>query len=258
MSSSVFETWSNELKAWAIPHDILDRAPESPWIHPVSTFTPSGDLFVDTLSRLRALEALTSDSSVLDIGCGGGRAAFGLTPPATHVIGVDHQQGMLDVFTEQAQQRSVACTTVLGDWPDVSSKTPTADVVVCHHVLYNVQDIEPFVRAMSDHAKRRVVVEMPQLHPLSSLSALWKEFWNIDRPTQPSSNDAVEVIRACGFDARSELFTQELGVRPVTDDDVRFTRIRLCLTPDRDADIRTFLEQHPVTSRALATIWWDV
>jgi hypothetical protein len=25
------------------------------------------------------------------VGCGGGRAAFGLVPPARHVVGVDHQ-----------------------------------------------------------------------------------------------------------------------------------------------------------------------
>lgn len=258
MNSSAFEEWSIHLKQWAIPQRILDAAPESPWIHPVSTFTPSGDLFVNTPSRLRALEALPDGGSVLDIGCGGGRAAFGLTPPAAHVIGVDHQQGMLDVFTDQANQRQLTCSTVLGDWPDVEEETPHADVVVCHHVLYNVQDIAPFIDALSRHATRRVVVEIPQHHPLSSLSALWKEFWNLDRPTQPSSTDAVDVIRACGYDPQYENFTQELGVRQVTDDDVRFTRIRLCLTSDRDNDIREYLQRNPVTSRALTAIWWDV
>lgn len=258
MDSPVFEAWSKNLQEWAIPQHILDGAPESPWIHPVSTFTPTGDLFIETPSRLRALEALPDGGSVLDIGCGGGRAAFGLTPPAQHVIGVDHQQGMLDVFTEQARQRKVECSTVLGDWPDVSEQTPHAGVVVCHHVLYNVQNIAPFIHALSEKARKRVVVEIPQHHPLSSLSGLWKEFWNLDRPTHPSSADAVDVIRACGYDPHFENFTQEHGIRPVTDDDVRFTRIRLCLTPDRDNDIRQYLQRNPVTSRALTAIWWDV
>lgn len=258
MDSPVFEAWSKNLQEWAIPQHILDAAPESPWIHPVSTFTPTGDLFVETPSRLRALEALPDGGSVLDIGCGGGRAAFGLTPPAQHVIGIDHQQGMLDVFTEQARQRKVECSTVLGDWPDVSEQTPHADVVVCHHVLYNVQNIAPFIHALSEKARKRVVVEIPQHHPLSSLSGLWKEFWNLDRPTHPSSADAVDVIRACGYDPHFENFTQEHGIRPVSDDDVRFTRIRLCLTPDRDNDIRQYLQRNPVTSRALTAIWWDV
>lgn len=257
MSTDIFSSWSTSLKLWGIPPHILDAAPESPWIHPVSTFTPTGNLFVDTPSRLHALEVLPADGSVLDIGCGGGRAAFGLTPPAASVIGVDHQQEMLDVFCAQASERHIACQTILGDWPDVSAQTPSADVVVCHHVLYNVQDLAPFIRAMSDHADRRVVVEIPRMHPLSSLSPLWKEFWNLDRPTSPNCSDAAELIRALGFDAHIEEFTQEIGIRPVTDDDVKFTRIRLCLSADRDTDIRDFLENNPVTERHLAAIWWD-
>lgn len=258
MTSDVFEHWTASLQQWGIPQHILDAAPQSPWIHPVSTFTPHGDLFVDVPSRHRALEPLVDGGSVLDIGCGGGRAAFGLTPPATHVIGVDHQQGMLDVFADQAQQRNVTYETVLGDWPDVAEQTPIADVVVCHHVFYNVQNLAPFVHALSSHARKRVVVEIPTLHPLSSLSPLWKEFWNLDRPISPSSLDALELVRALGYNAHHEEFVQETPVRPVTDTDVEFTRIRLCLPADRDDDIRAYMEAHPVTQRHLATIWWDV
>ena len=255
---SALQKWSDSLPLWAIPQEIIDRAPTSPWIHPVSTFTPKGDLFVDTPSRMRALEALPDEGSVLDIGCGGGRAAFGLVPPAAHVIGVDHQQGMLDVFASQAAERSVACDTVLGDWPDVSDRTPSADVVVCHHVFYNVADLAPFVNAMSTHARRRVVVELPMHHPLSGLSAMWKRFWNLDRPVSPTAHDALAVVRELGFGARLEEFTQVSGVRPVTDEDVEFTRIRLCLGADRDGEIRAHLEANPVTERHLAAVWWDV
>lgn len=258
MTNDAMEHWAHSLQQWGIPQNILDSAPQSPWIHPVSTFTPQGNLHVDVPSRHRALEVLNSGGSVLDIGCGGGRAAFGLVPPATHVIGVDHQQEMLDVFADQAKQRGVSCNTVLGDWPDVANDTATADVVICHHVFYNVQNLAPFVHALSSHAHKRVVVEVPTLHPLSSLSAMWKEFWNLDRPTSPSSLDALAVVRALGYDAHLEEFVQESEVRSVTNTDVEFTRIRLCLTADRDTDIRAYLESHPVTQRHLATIWWDV
>lgn len=250
--------WSESLTAWAIPGEILDKAPTSPWIHPVSSFTPKGDLYVDTPSRLCALEALPDGGSVLDVGCGGGRAAFGLVPPATHVVGVDHQPGMLEVFAAQAEERGATCETVLGDWPDVAEHTPIADVVVCHHVLYNVSDLVPFVHSLSDHARRRVVVELPMHHPLSGLSAMWKMFWDLDRPVSPTAYDALAVVRELGYDAKLEEFVQTTGVRPVTDEDVVFTRIRLCLEAERDAEVRAHLESHPVTERRLATIWWDV
>ena len=258
MTESALAHWAQSLPTWAIPSHIIDAAPQSPWIHPVASFVPEGNLHVETPSRLRALEALADGGSVLDVGCGGGRAAFGLIPPARHVIGVDHQQGMLDVFAREAGARGVTCDTVLGDWPNVAGNTPSADVVTCHHVFYNVADLKPFVDALSSHAKQRVVVELPQQHPLSSLSPMWKEFWDLDRPTSPTHHDALAAVRECGYAAQMDEWTQPLGVRPVTDQDVEFTRIRLCLTAKRDADIRQFMESHPVTERRLATIWWDI
>lgn len=196
--------------------------------------------------------------SVLDIGCGGGRAAFGLTPPAGFVVGVDHQTGMLEVFADEARVRDVDVQTVLGDWPDVADDTPVCDVVTCHHVFYNVATLVPFVEALTSHARHRVVVELPQRHPLSSMSPMWKHFWNLDRPTQPTAHDALAVVESTGVRAQIELFDTAIEQRPVTDRDVEFTRIRLCLTADRDAEIRRHMEDHPVTVRQMATIWWDV
>ena len=256
------EQWAANLASWGIPDHILAAAPQSPWIHPVSTFTPSGDLHVDTPSRHRALEAIESirNPSVLDIGCGGGRAAFGLVPPATSVIGVDHQQGMLDVFIDQAHQRGVEVTTVLGDWPDVAAETPVADVVVCHHVFYNVAPLVPFAAALTEHARRRVVVELPERHPLTHLSDAWKHFWDLTRPIAPTAEDALVVVRSMGLDAHLERWTVPAGesTPEVSDLDVEHMRIRLCLPADRDPDVRAFLESRTPTGRDLAAIWWDV
>jgi SAM-dependent methyltransferase len=250
--------WSTSLSQWAIPEAIMQQAPESPWIHPVSKFTPEGNLFVDTPSRLRALEALGKNGTVLDVGCGGGRGAFGLVPPAQHVVGVDHQQGMLDVFAHEASVRDITFDVILGDWPDVAHITPVCDVVICHHVFYNVAHLEPFIHALSAHARRRVVVELPQQHPLASMSPMWKKFWNLDRPISPTADDALSVVTSLGYEAHLEKFTQDIAVHNVTQDDVRFTRIRLCLTADRDAEIYEYLTQHPIGHRENATLWWDV
>lgn len=259
-SSDPFDHWRTSLQQWAIPQHIIDGAPESPWIHPVENFVPRGDLHVEVPSRLRALEALDGqEPSVLDIGCGGGRAAFGLVPPAVHVVGVDHQQGMLDVFTAQAEDRGVRCTTVLGDWPEAAPRTPVCDVVVCHHVFYNVQNLRPFVEQLTSHAGRRVVVELPGHHPLSNMSPAWEHFWDLSRPVSPTADDALACVRSLGIDAHIEWFEDPPSVpREPTDDEVRHTRVRLCLTPDRDDDIRTFLRDNPRAPRRLATIWWDV
>lgn len=259
MNANPAHDWANALARWAIPQEIIDQAPQSPWIHPVESFRPTGDLFVESPSRLRALEALHGGApSVLDIGCGGGRAAFGLTPPATRVVGVDHQQVMLDVFTTEAQARGLDVETVLGNWPDVADITPTCDVVVCHHVFYNVANIEPFVHELSTHANMRVVVELPLRHPLSHLSDCWQHFWNLDRPTTPTAHDALEVVRSLGYDAVIEVIDSPPPPHIVTDADVEHTRIRLCLPASRDGEIREFLLSHPRQGRTVATLWWNV
>ncbi|MFM8626049.1 MAG: class I SAM-dependent methyltransferase [Actinomycetota bacterium] len=254
---TALEHWADALPRWGIPDHILRAAPESPWIHPVASFTPGDDVHVDTPSRSRALEALPAGGSVLDVGCGGGRAAFGLVPPATTVVGVDHQQEMLDVFGAQAASRGVGARTILGDWPAVADATPACDVVVCHHVFYNVADLGPFVRALTSHARRRVVVELPQHHPLSSLTPFWRQFWDLERPEAPTHHDALAAVRETGVDAHMEEFTQPLPSGAITDNHVAHTRVRLCLTPDRDPEVRAAMEMHRVTERSVATIWWD-
>lgn len=257
---SADERWSESLRQWGIPHHILDAAPQSPWIHPVANFRPTGNPFVDTPSRLRALEALTGDHpSVLDVGCGGGKAAFGLTPPATAVFGVDHQQAMLDVFVEEAETRGVQVGTALGDWPAIAPGVPMCDVVTCHHVFYNVQQLPPFAAALGDHARRRVVVEMPLHHPLSTLSSAWLHFWNLRRPHTPTAYDAQAVLLEMGIDAHLEEFeiAAPTPPLPVTDLDVEHTRIRLCLPAARDPEVRDFLESNPPGPRASTTLWWD-
>ncbi len=258
--SDFAERWATDLRSWGIPEHILSTAPQSPWIHPVSSFTPQGDLHVETPSRHRALDVLDgpSNATVLDVGCGGGRAAYGLVPPATKVVGVDHQQGMLDVFSAQATEREVQCVTVLGNWPAVEHDTPNADVVVCHHVVYNVADLVPFIHSLTTHAQRRVVLELPMRHPLSHLSDAWKHFWDLERPTTPTAYDALNLVRSTGVDAHIAEFETEPEPVRMGDLDVEHMRIRLCLTEDRDAEVRAFLAARQPIARELATIWWDI
>ncbi len=85
-------------------------------------------------------------------------------------------------------------TTVEGRWPDVADATPVADVVVCHHVAYNVADIEPFLLALTAHARLAVVLVLPPRHPLSAWNDAWRHFWGLERPTEPTADDLAEVL----------------------------------------------------------------
>jgi precorrin-6B methylase 2 len=101
---------------------------------------------------------------------------FALVSKAKNVIGVDHQSEMLEMFAKNAERFGVSHREIEGFWPDVADKTPAVDVVVSHHVAYNVSNIEEFLIGLSEKAETRVVVEIPNQHPLSNLNDLWRHF----------------------------------------------------------------------------------
>ena len=136
---------------------------------------------------------------MLDVGCGGGAAAFALVPRAARVTGVDQQQDMLDGFTRTAIARRVPHATVLGRWPVAADRAGRADVVVCHHVLHNVVDLPAFLRALTGAADRGVVVEMLDEHPMAWLDPLWLRFHDLTRPQSATSDDAVAVLHELGL-----------------------------------------------------------
>ncbi len=253
--------WRADLASWAIPEEILARAEQPPWVHPVSMFTVDDEVPESPSHRI-ARDAVPQQGSVLDVGSGGGRASMALVPPAAMLVAVDHQQAMLDAFEDAATRRGVRAHTFLGDWPDVADEVPEADVVVCHHVAYNVPGIGPFLLALDSHARHRVVLEVPARHPLSGMNPLWKRFWNLDRPTRPTADQLFEIACALGFDARIESWQDPTWGRRVAlpdEERVRFARIRLCLTEERDAEVAAALiEESDNSPREVATIWWDV
>lgn len=252
------EDWARSLATWGIPKEILDQAETSPWIHPPVLFQVPDEVR-STISHARAFEALPVGGSVLDVGCGGGIAAFALTPPAAHVIGVDHQPEMLAMFSDNAVKRGVTSEVFEGFWPQIAPEVPSADVVVSHHVVYNVAEIGPFLTALSDHARSRVVIEMPTRHPLSNMSAAWKHFWNLERPMQPTSENLVEVLGELGINVRAQNWTEPMRDTVDLDQEAEFMRIRLCLPAERLQEVRDYLRAHPLPKqREVATIWWDV
>ncbi len=259
---ALLDRWRADLESWAIPEEILRQAPEPPWIHPVSMFTVSDDRPQDSPSHERARQAVPLDGTVLDVGSGGGRAAFALIPPAGTVVAVDQQQGMLDAFAAAAVSRGVRAHAYLGRWPDVADDVPLCDVVVCHHVAFNVAEIGPFLQALNDHARTRVVLELPMQHPTSSMNSLWKKFWDLDRPTSPTATDLWAIACALGFDAHLEEWSDDTWGRRVALPDAertRFARIRLCLSEDRDAEVAAALiAEADGLPRPVVTLWWDV
>ena len=263
MTGAAAQAWAGALADWALPREIVDAAPESPWCYPPAVFewTPERAAAEadETPSRRRALEAIPAGGSVLDVGVGGGRGSLPLAPPAKLVVGVDPSAELLAAFAAAAERLGVACRTVHGQWPAVAAHVEPEDVVVSNHVIYNVADLVPFAAALTDHARRRVVLEITAEHPASNLNEAWRALHGLERPTSPTAADAVAVLREMGLDVRSEEGERRLtpagGTRAEV---VAFARRRLCVGPERDPEVDALLgPDFEAPLRRIVTMWWD-
>ena len=204
------ERWRLDLESWAIPPAILAAAPASPWVLPRELFARRAELSLSSPSGAsfeRAWEALAAGGSVLDVGTGAGAACLPLASRATAITVVDSDEGLLSVLSRSADRLGTAVNQVCGRWPDVAGEVEAADVVTCHHVLYNVPDIEPFLAELTVHARRRVVIEMTAVHPLTPLNPLWEHFHGVIRPTAPRAEDVVGLLEAMGVDPSHEIWS---------------------------------------------------
>jgi SAM-dependent methyltransferase len=265
--ASAAERWKRDLESWAIPQEILDAAPESPWSFSVELFARRADASTDrvTPSSARALEALPKGGTVIDVGCGAGAASLPLARQAGRLIGVDSSKEMLEAFRERAEALRCEVLTVEGVWPDAADETPPGDVVVCHHVFYNAPELPAFVRRLTDLARRRVVAELTARHPRSTRNPLWLRFHGLRRPERPTAEDAEAVLDEMGlYPARDDWANPVRSGFGSPDDLVAMARRELCLTPDRDPEIKEAIRDRVVDSDGvysfpplpLVTLWW--
>ena len=269
--TELLSTWRGDLSAWAIPERITSAVAESPWVLPRQVFARRADRLTGApggASYERAWEALAPSGTVLDVGSGAGAACLPLAPRATTVTAVDSDEPMLAMLAERADGIGLGLRPVAGQWPAVAPQVPPADVVTCHHVIYNVPDVEPFLAALTSHARRRVVVEITTVHPLTALSPLWLRFHGLTRPTGPTAADLLAILSEMGLKARHTEWS-----RPAEADYASFpelvdvTRRRLCLPPERANEVEAALLDMGImreepgdlgsSGRDVVTIWWE-
>jgi SAM-dependent methyltransferase len=255
------QRWEQLLAGWAIPKEFIERAPESPYFFDPTVFTAAADEAVDragdSASDLVAREALPEGGSVLDVGAGAGAASLRLKPG--QLTAVDPSATLLEALAARASKLGIEHAEIEGTWPEAAPRTPVVDVVVCHHVIYNVGDLASFVSTLATHARRRVVVELTAVHPMAWLTPYWRALHGLEQPLSPTAEDAIAVVAAHGFEPQQRRsFRNVQMIGELGDDRVARIARRLCLRPDRVPELRQLLaEIPPPGDREVVTLWWD-
>ena len=149
----------------------------------------------------RLLEEVGPEDWVMDVGAGGGRLALALALRCGQVVAVEPSESMGSVLLDEAQAHGIGnVSLVQARWQD--AEVEPADVVLCCHVLYVVHDVDVFVKKLTDHARRKVLVVLYDRSPQFQNSPLWELVHGEERLQLPAVPELRDVLLEMGMDAR--------------------------------------------------------
>ncbi|WP_240197676.1 class I SAM-dependent methyltransferase [Nonomuraea lactucae] len=256
--------WRERLESWAIPEEILAKAPADPWGHSPARFATRTDRALaepdDGPTMTRVAEALPQGGTLLDVGSGTGASSLPLHERIGELYAVDTSPGMLAELALRADKLGVPLTAVEGRWPDVAGQVPVADAAVAGHVVYNVPDLAAFLRALDERTSGRVVIELTHRHPMSWMTPLWQHFHDVDRPVRPIAEDCVALAAALGYPVRVEEREAPLERFGSLEELAAGACRRLCLDPSRAGEVAETalsLGMWPLPRDRWVTLWWE-
>ena len=222
---SAIDTWGEMVR---VEHAQSDRMrgvrPTDTWNQFAAQFRADPNRTDDhTVEMLRS--RLIPGETLLDIGAGGGRLALPLALTCRNVTAVEPSPSMCAVLRETASEYNIENVSIVeSGWLDAAVEP--ADVALCSHVVYVIEDIGAFVRKMDLHARRLVMAVVFQASPLSQVYGLWERVHGETRHALPSLPQFLPVL-------------DELGIQPeVTDLDQQPPRTFACIEEAREAVAR--------------------
>jgi SAM-dependent methyltransferase len=215
---------------------------------------------------------LLPEDTVLDVGAGTGRHTLALTRFVSRVVALDPSPSMLAFLREDASAQGLAnIDIIVGAWPDAASQVPRVDVAISAHVLYPIEDIVPFLRALDAQADRLCFLHLMAQQPWFDQLELWEALYDEPRRPQPTYIDAVNVLRQLGgfanvevvwidigrtFDSIEDAFERTAETVAVGDDPAKQQRLRDVLRERliqrEDGRVGLAFGAYP-----LAGVWWE-
>ena len=194
MPMTAREHWRNMIRAEHAQSDRIRGA-----ARPVDHWQPYAEMFRLEPSRTddplvnRLLSEIEPHQMVLDIGAGGGRLALPLARKCIQVTAVEPSKSMGSVLLQQAEAHNIGnVNLVRSHWED--AEVEPADIVLCVHVLYTIQEIAGFVRKLENHARERVLVVLYTAPPQSQIYPLWQRVHGEERLPLPALPEFEHVL----------------------------------------------------------------
>jgi len=196
----------------------------------------------------RVVTEVNAGTTLLDVGAGTGRHTMALAPHVGRVTAIDPSEAMLNLLRDDVRERGLTNVTVVqSDW--MAADVPPADIVICSHVLYPIDDVAPFVRRLDAHATRRVFVYL-RVDPLATDIGLWREFYGVPLQSQPVFSDLYPLLMQIGIIADVEIVEHRFTWTFASlDEAVAQVRNALCLREDDAAaagKLQSLLEERLV------------
>ncbi len=277
-SIDYIERWGRIVSARRAQHDAAcaeqGRTTSDYWARRAEGFhkftgeaSAQGDPFLDCLRR-----HLRPADTVLDVGAGTGRHSVALAARARQVTALDPSPAMLRFLREDVESQGLTNVDVIeGAWPDTADRAPVVDVVISAHVLYPIDDVVPFLRALDVHARRYCFLNLMVRQPWFDQLRLWEAVHGEPRLPQPTYIDAVNILHQLGcyanvevawvetprafdrLDDAVERFAESVAVGSEGDQRQRLRdALAARLQQLDDGRLGVVREPYPV-----ATVWWE-
>ena len=195
---SAIETWGEMVR---VEHEQSDRMrgvrPTDTWSQFASQFKAEPHRTDDAVAEeLRS--RMMPGETLLDVGAGGGRLALPLALTCERVTAVEPSPSMCAVLRETAAEYGIENVSIVeSGWLEASVEP--ADVVLCSHVVYVIEDIGSFVRKLDRHARRMVLAIVFRSSPLSYVYGLWEQVHGEQRHALPALPQFLPVLEELGI-----------------------------------------------------------
>lgn len=205
---TALETWKQRVAA---QHEQAQRAKlasgseSDDFWEPLSSFFRADPRRTDDVEVQRLLREVRPSTTLLDVGGGAGRFALPLALHCQHVTVVEPSPGMGESLRQLAAEAGIDNVTLVAQrWEDAAVEP--ADVVLCAHVVYMIEDIAPFIMKLAAHAREKVLMPTYMQPPMARYAPFWRWVHGEDKHELPGAMELMQVLWAMDIYPDLEMF----------------------------------------------------